>query len=153
MARKNSNHPSRTPLKAYVIVSDFNGRISFYLDNIRPFFLKREEESHFWLSVRGAPMSSSAHLEYTKDFLNRVLGRTLTIRDLRLNLNAQFYNSRFYHDKESNFWFLYMMDHCRMTANRYYTLYHDEAMLRDSTHHLHPFLQAISTSTTSTTMP
>ena len=89
-------------------------------------------------------MSSSAHLEYTKDFLNRVLGRTLTIRDLRLNLNAQFYNSQFYKNEESSFWFNYMMDHSSMTARKYYKIYNDEAMLRDSTHHLHPFLQAIS---------
>jgi hypothetical protein len=144
MVRKNSSHPSRTPLKSYTIPRLFNGRISTYLDEIRPFFLKKKSESHFWLSVRGTPMVSSAHLEYTKDFLNQVLGRALTIRDLRLNLNAQFYNSEFYQNDETSFWFNYMMDHCEMTARKYYKIYNDEAMMRDSTHHLHPFLQAIS---------
>lgn len=152
LVRKNSDHPSRTNYKTYSIPSKFNSRILFYTQNVRPVLLaakkKRNcpQETHFWITVKGNPLSAAAHLEYIKDFLSQVIGRPLTIRELRLVLNAQFYWSEYANDEEYTYWFNYMMDHCQETANVYYRIYNDEKMNEHSSRRTHPLLTELGNS-------
>lgn len=149
MFRKNSSHSTRTPYKTYSIPREFNDRIDFYLLEVRPFLLKKKKKNFrdlkkpFWLTVKGNALSAPAHLDYMKDFVNQILRRNLTIRDLRLNLNASFYDSEFAEDPESRFWFFYLMDHSEATARKYYLLYKDERMVRESSYKCHPFISAL----------
>ena len=147
--RKNSGHKERTPFKTYSIPRQFNGQILFFLDFVRPFLLQKKKslpekrENSFWISMKGNSLSSNAHLDFMKDFLHQVIGRKLTFRELRLNLNAQFHTSDHADKEESRFWFNYLMDHCEATANKYYVLYQDELMVRESSNQLHPYISEL----------
>ena len=85
-------------------------------------------------------MSDSSILKNLKDLTLEVLNRSSTVSNLRLNLNANFFNSEQAKDPSLLYWFNTMMDHTDQTAHQYYKIYQDELKLRESSKRPHPFI-------------
>ena len=124
-------HPMAVPVS-------LNKYIRFYLDCVRP-LLANQSGKAFWVNSKGEPLSSESCRLYIRTFLSQIIGKDLTIRLLRLNLNA-LHHDEGPHDPQDQLWFDYCMDHTAATRQAYYIIWNTEAWAHKAAEKPHPFV-------------
>lgn len=135
---KNFGQGERGFPKLYPIPLELNPYIRFYLDEVRPFLLNSFTNA-FWINRKGKPLSDNSCREIIRTLIMNWTGSNMTIRDIRLNNNANYWRSGPTSHEERLYW-NYLMDHSAETANQYYEIWESEEWAHKGAEIPHPYV-------------
>lgn len=129
---KNQFHPSRSVFDQVMLPKSLNRWIHFYLRYVRPSLWRAasaevtddsanegSDQSWFWLNSKGKSMSGITRRNWTSEWMQTHLGRSVTIMNLRLCYGTHLSRDTTLSPAEKAA-MIKLMDHSEATHNMYY---------------------------------